>query len=66
MSEPTATRKQINYLNILFEDLGISPRSQRNAWLESRGYFRELDLLTIREASEIISILQQLKNGYED
>lgn len=61
MSAP-ATQPQINFLEILFGDLGFT-RYQRNAYL-SREMGREigyLDDLTVKEASLLITALKEKK-----
>lgn len=58
----TATSKQINYLEILFKDLGFD-RTGRNAFIstELNRPVRFLDELTSSEASRIITGLRERK-----
>lgn len=58
-----ATTAQINYLEILFRDLGFN-RRQRNAFLtaELERPVRFLDELTSAEASRIITSLKERKD----
>ncbi len=61
-SAKPATDAQVNFLEILFNDLEFS-RAQRNDWL-SANVGREikfLDDLTIPEASESIETLKEMK-----
>ena len=62
---PRATDVQINFLEILFNDLGFD-RVSRNAWLteEAGREIHFLDELTIGEASRFIETLKDNKEAY--
>ncbi len=61
-SAKPATEAQINFLEILFNDLEFN-RAQRNDWLSANTgrEIRYLDDLTIPEASESIETLKEMK-----
>lgn len=56
----TATKAQTNYLEILFNDRGYN-REERSLYLSDHfnRQIKFLDELTIKEASEIITILKE-------
>lgn len=59
----TASAAQVNYLQILFNDLGFGERAQRNAFL-SRRFERDIvwvDSLTFAEAHTLIEELKAKK-----
>ena len=57
------TAKQLDYLLILFNDCGFEDINSRNAWLTHRfqRLIKHCDELTSREASEVITILKQIR-----
>jgi len=61
---PHASTKQLNYLEILFNDVGMN-RTQRNAWLsmEFSRPFSFLAQLTSFEASKVIDMLSEMKEN---
>ena len=57
------TKKQLDYLLILFHDCGIQTANGRGAWLTHRfqRLIRSADELTDREASDTIRRLKEIR-----
>lgn len=71
MSQILATKKQVDYMLMLFNDLGYGTRAQIKGWLEKRKVRVTLGLgdLTIGEACRILDLLKVEKEEgreYED
>lgn len=58
-----STSKQINYMMILFNDLGADTSHKRLAWTSEicQRKIESLDLLTKNEASQVITQLKEWK-----
>jgi hypothetical protein len=63
---PTATPKQVDYMLILFNDLGYGTRAQIKGWLQTHGVGQDrqtlgLGDLTVREAIRVVDLLKAEK-----
>jgi hypothetical protein len=63
-----ATKKQVDYMLILFNDLGYGTRAQIKGWLETHKVRQTLGLgdLTIGEAVRVVDLLKQEKADNEE
>lgn len=57
-----ATKKQIDFMMILFNDVGLGTRVERLAYLSKRTiHVNALDEMTLEQAQRIIGLLLKLK-----
>lgn len=52
---------QVEYIAILFNDIGIDTVAKRKAWLDLRGYKADIDAMSIYHRSNIIDVLRARK-----